>query len=261
MTRQFASFGCEGATLCGTLDLADNPTGLLIISGGNEIRAGPWSSQSLLAARIAAEGFPVFRFDRRGVGDSDGPNGGFRASAPDIAAAIAAFRSQVPALKRVIAYGNCDGASALMLAGGEGCDGLVLSNPWTIDEASGQAAVAPPPEMVRAHYVQRLKSPRALLRLLRGQVSLRQLFAGLRDAARTPAPPSTLAQELTSGLAAFSGLVTILLAERDRTAQTFSAHWDNADPRLRTCPNATHSFVEPHARIWLLGQLLAALRA
>lgn len=260
MIRQFVSFACEGATLCGTLDQAESTTGLLIISGGNEIRSGPWSSQSLLAMRVAAEGFPVLRFDRRGVGDSDGPNGGFRNSAPDIAAAIATFRSQIPALKRVIAYGNCDGASALMLAGGAGCDALVLSNPWTFDEVTGQAAIAPPPEMVRAHYARRLKSPRALLRLLRGQVSLRQLFASLRDAGRPAAAPSTLAQELASRLATFSGPVTILLAERDRTAQTFVTDWDKADTRLQTCPNASHSFVEPQARTWLQGQLLEALR-
>jgi hypothetical protein len=54
--------------------------------------------------------------------------------------------------------------------------------------------------------------------------------------------------------------VTILLAERDRTAQAFLANWDKADARIRQCPAASHSFVEPQARIWLLGQLLAALR-
>ena len=260
MTRRFVSFACEGAMLCGTLDTADGVAGLLIVSGGNEIRSGPWTGHSHLAKRIAAEGFPVLRFDRRGTGDSDGPNGGFRTSAPDIAAAIAAFRKQVPTLRRVIAYGNCDGASALMLAGGTECDALVLSNPWTIGEVPGQAAIAPPPEMVRAHYAQRLKNPRALLRLLRGQVSLRQLFGSLRDAARPATPPSTLAQELAEGLVGFTGPVTILLAERDRTAQTFLAHWNKADARLRTCPNASHSFVEPQARIWLLSQLLGALR-
>jgi hypothetical protein len=35
---------------------------------------------------------------------------------------------------------------------------------------------------------------------------------------------------------------------------------DQADPRLRICPDASHSFVEPQARIWLQGQILAALR-
>ena len=51
---------------------------------------------------------------------------------------FAAFRRAAPQLTRIIAFGNCDAASALMLAGGAGCDGLVLSNPWTIaQDANG----------------------------------------------------------------------------------------------------------------------------
>ena len=260
MTRHFTSFACEGATLWGTLDTAAGANGLLIVSGGNETRSGPWASQSLLAARIAAAGFPVFRFDRRGVGDSDGPNGGFRTAAPDIAAAIAAFRAQVPTLERVIAYGNCDGASALILAAGAGCDGLVLSNPWTIEDVIADEAPPALPQVVRAHYLRRLLDPRAVLRLLGGKVALRQLFASLRDAARPAAPPSPLAQGLGAKLAEFSGPVRILLARRDRTAQAFLAHWDKSDSRLRTCADASHSFVEQEARIWLQNQLEDALR-
>ena len=60
---------------------------LLLVSGGNELRSGPWGSQAQLAAQIATAGFPVLRFDRRGVGDSEGQNTGFTGSADDIAAA------------------------------------------------------------------------------------------------------------------------------------------------------------------------------
>ncbi len=56
----------------GTLDDAPGTTGLLIVSGGNEVRAGAFAGQARLAAEIAAAGHPVFRFDRRGVGDSTG---------------------------------------------------------------------------------------------------------------------------------------------------------------------------------------------
>ncbi len=77
------------------------------MSGGNETRAGAFSGQAELAARIAEAGFPVFRFDRRGVGDSEGDNLGFRHSAADIAAARTAFRQACPALTRIAAFGNC----------------------------------------------------------------------------------------------------------------------------------------------------------
>jgi exosortase A-associated hydrolase 1 len=264
MSRRFASFGCEGNTLLGTLDTGAATTGLLIVSGGNELRAGPWNSQAQLAERIAAAGFPVFRFDRRGVGDSDGPNGEFTTAGPDIAAAIAAFKAHVPTLKRVVAYGNCDGASALMLAQGAGCDALVLANPWTFDpepQTIAETEPAPmPPAAIRAHYLRRLTDPRALWRLVTGRVKLGQLATSLADAAKPDGPQTALAAQMSAGISGFTGAVTILLAERDRTAQAFLANWDKSDLRLRTCPDATHSFVEPQSFLWLQGQLLAALR-
>lgn len=256
MSRRHILFACEGAALAGTIDPADGETGLLIVTGGKEVRAGAWSGQALLAARIAAAGFPVLRFDRRGIGDSDGPPGDFRTSAPDIAAALAAFRKECPALTRIVAMGNCDGASALMLTGGDGCDGLILSNPWTIENDDD----APPPEALRGHYASRLKDPAALLRLLRGGVNLRGLFRSLLGALKPAPPPTGLAQDMKEGLARYSGEVRLLVATRDRTAQAFLAAWNKQDPRLRTCANATHSFVEAEARDWLEAQVLQVLR-
>jgi len=256
--RRHCVFACEGAELIGTLDDAAGETGLLIVTGGNEIRSGAWGGQALLAARIASAGHPVFRYDRRGIGDSSGENGGFRSSGPDIAAAIAAFRREAPQISRIVAFGNCDAAAALMVGRGCGTDGLVLANPWTIEETYEEAA--PAADSLRAHYRQRLRDPAALLRLLRGGVRLGPLLRSLIGAAR-PVEPGTLAAELASGLAQFGGHVTILLGGRDRTAQTFLARWNKTDPRLRLCPDASHSFVEPDARDWLAERLLEALGA
>src|SRR5699024_10430262 len=145
MTRRHISFACEGSTLAGTLDEGSSTAGLLIVSGGREVRSGAWNGQARLAARLAEAGHPTFRFDRRGVGDSEGPNGGFRTSGPDMAAALTAFRAECPHLTRVVAFGNCDAASALMIAGGAGCDALILSNPWTIEgTGEGNGNPAPP---------------------------------------------------------------------------------------------------------------------
>ena len=270
MNRRHLSFDCGDFTLVGSLDGADATTGLLIVTGGNELRCGPYGAHAELADKIATAGFPVLRFDRRGVGDSGGDNLGFAASAEDIAAAIAAFRAALPRLKRIVAYGNCDAASALMLAQGHGCDALVLANPWTFGsepepDNAGEVAVEPQPQLtpgaIRAHYWRRLTDPRALLRLLTGKVKVRQLAGSLSAAVQPAPPPGTLAQDMAAGLAQFSGPVTLLIAEHDRTGQVFLSHWNAADPRLRICPKAGHSFVEPPARIWLLGQLLGALRS
>lgn len=268
MNRVCHLFECDGQMLAATLDGAPGTTGLLIVTGGNEIRSGAFGGQAAIAARIAAAGFPVYRFDRRGIGDSEGENRGFRHCAGDIAAALAAFRAAAPQITRVIAFGNCDAASALMLAGGAGADGLVLSNPWTIESeenAGGEADRTPPPAAVRARYLEKLANPREIMRLLGGGVDLRKLAGGIIHALRPPPPPSSLAQEMAKGLDGFTGDVRILLATADRTAQVFEAAWQafggRSDPRIRRCEGGTHAYVDPAHRAWLEAQLLDALRA
>jgi exosortase A-associated hydrolase 1 len=253
--RRNLTFACEGETLVGTLDEAPGQAGLLLVSGGNEIRAGAFAGQAQLAARIAAAGFPVFRYDRRGIGDSTGEKRGFRDSGPDIAAAVAAFKAERPDLARIVGFGNCDAASALMLNAGAGCDALVLANPWTIEHDDG----APPPAAIRARYAEKLRNPKELVRLATGKVSLRKLAGGLGKALRPTAPPTTLAQELQAGLERFAGPVSLLIAERDRTGQAFLAAWNASDERLERCPGASHAFVEPASRNWLFERLSAAL--
>lgn len=258
MSRLALTFNCEGATLAGTLDTAPGTAGLLLVSGGNEIRSGAFAGQARFAAEIARAGFPVFRFDRRGIGDSEGANRGFRHESEDIAAALAAFHALEPQLRRVVGMGNCDAASALMLADGARCDALVLSNPWTIDETSEDSI--PPASAIRARYLAKLKNPREVVRLVSGKVDISKLMRGIARAAGPKAAQSTLAAEMRAGLETFDGPVRILLAEADRTAQVFAETWGD-DPRIARCPGAGHAFVEPDARQWLREQVLAALRS
>jgi exosortase A-associated hydrolase 1 len=258
VTRRPVVFDCEGARLFGSLDQASGETGLLIVSGGNEIRCGAWSGQALLAARLAGAGHPVFRFDRRGVGDSEGENLGFRASRADIAAALAAFRREAPGLRRIVAFGNCDAASALMLFAAElELDGLILANPWTVDCEDGGAAQAP--AVARRRYARKLADPRQWKRLASGGVDFDDLVRGVVKAlSRTR--PSELAAEMREGLARYPGAVSILIAQRDRTAQLFLAAWGR-DSRTERFATASHSFADECARDWLFERVLAALRA
>lgn len=261
MTRRHLNFACEGTTLVGTLNIgqASGSSGLLIVSGGNELRSGAWGGQAQLAARLADKGFPVFRYDRRGVGDSDGENPTFRHSGPDIAAALAAFRAAAPHLTRIVAFGNCDAAAALMLfAPGLALDGLILANPWTID--GEEAPQAMPAAAIRSRYLAKLANPREVWRLLTGGVNLAKLAKGLRSAtASANATPIGLVAEMQDGLAAFGGPASILLASGDRTAQMFEAAWDKADPRIERIASASHSFSDDAAREWLFARLIAAL--
>ena len=260
--RRHVTFPCDQSTLVGTLDTGTRSTGLLIVSGGAEIRSGPFGWQARLAQECAAEGFPVFRFDRRGVGDSDGIDPGFAASGADIRAALAAFRSRAP-VDRIVGFGNCDGASALVLADETDLSGLVLSNPWTVDEdedAQEAATPLPPASAIRARYLAKLTNPREVWRLLSGGVDLRKLAAGLVKATENPPETSKLATVMRTRLSGFTGDVRFLLAENDRTAQIFCEHWGNDDVRIRRCPKASHAYAEPHARTWLRDQVLASLR-
>jgi len=252
------SFECQGKRCAATLDNAPSKTGLLMVSGGNEIRAGAFNGQARLAAEIARAGFPVFRFDRRGVGDSAGENRGFRKSRKDMAAALSAFHAIAPHVQRVVAFGNCDAASALMLAGGAECDALVLSNPWTIEN---EADDGPPPSAVRTRYAEKLKDPRELLRLVTGGVDLRKLARGLAQATRLKSAPSSLAQDMAAGIDGFAGPVRILLATADRTAQVFEERWDAADSRILRCTGADHAYSSAEAQAWLKARLLEALRS
>ena len=145
--RRLIEFPCAGERLLATLDEAPGQTGLLIVSGGNEVRSGAHRGMALLAARLAAAGVPVFRFDRCGVGDSSGENRGFLSAAPDIAAAAATFTAET-GVRRLVAFGNCDAATALALFGHcAGIDRLILANPWVIEDDDA----LPPAAAIRAH--------------------------------------------------------------------------------------------------------------
>jgi exosortase A-associated hydrolase 1 len=243
--------------LWGTLDPAPGTSGLLIVSGGNEIRSGAWAGQALLAARLAAAGHPVFRFDRRGIGDSEGENRGFRGSCEDIACATAAFREACPGLGRVVAFGNCDAASALMLFGHRlKFDALLLANPWVLDRAD-DAAFAP--AALRRRLRKKLLDPNEWTRYLKGGLSFTSALAALREAISPPQPASSLAEDMKRGLDAFGGPAVILLASLDRTAELFTAAWPRGDERVRSVASASHSFSDAVAREWLVDQVLEAL--
>lgn len=264
--RHRLNFACEGATIAATLDEAPGNTGLLIVSGGNEIRSGAHRGMAMLAARIADAGHPVFRFDRRGIGDSEGANGGFENSRPDIAAAIAAFRDATPQVTRIIAFGNCDAASALLLHQPLPLDGLILANPWTYDSDGDDAAdepALPPATAIRARYLSRLKDPKSLLRLLKGEVDFRKLLRGLSalKASAVPAAPNSLAERIDGAIAALGTPATVLLATGDRTAQAFMANCPAALGRVpvERLASASHSFAGDDGE-WLVTRILTVLK-
>lgn len=254
--RELIAFPCEGDTLIGTLDDAPGATGLLIVSGGNELRCGAHRGMALLAADLAASGVPVFRFDRRGIGDSEGANLGYEQSGPDIAAAARTFRTLAPQVKRVIGFGNCDAATALASFHREaGIDALVLANPWLGDEGDA----LPPASAIRSHYASRLRDPRQWLRALSGGINIGKAIKGLRKAsAKSGESDNPIAARMA--VAMIDTPRTILLAQRDNTAIRFERAWREADAIHRRDTDS-HSFARPGDSEWLRERILAAVRA
>lgn len=276
MTRRAFYFLCEGSQCAATLDLPPatiehRSTGLLIVTGGNELRGGPYGSQASLAAHFAALGHPVLRYDRRGVGDSEGENHGWRGAKADVLAAAQAFREACPQLSQIVGYGNCDGASSLLQYGERGgLSHLILANPWAYDH-DGETAKQPAasqPEHNRAsilrYYRARLANPLTLLRdVIAGNVQW-------RNAVKNAAALSTVAEATQTALALSLSLekwrecATLLLARDDRTALHFIEQMALQNYSLKlanTFPTASHSFADDAAQQWLFAQIEAVLTA
>lgn len=243
--RQPLTFACDGAMLAGSLHPAPGRIGVVIVTGGLQTRHGSHRGFVALADQLAEAGFPVLRFDRRGVGDSDGIDPGFRESAPDIAAAVAALRGACPAIANVVGWGLCDGATALAMVP-SGFAGVILANPWTLD--TDHAGPLPPAAAIAAHYTRQITDPKAWLRLLTGAVNFRALQSGLRKLVRR-APITATATKIAAGLDGFPGPILVLLAEHDGTAATFAALLRtrtfaaiNKRATIATITGATHTF-------------------
>lgn len=255
--RRLIGFEVAGEWLVGTLDEAPGAeTGLLIVSGGNEVRAGAHRGMALLAARLAEDGVSVFRYDRRGVGDSAGENHGWSSAAPDLAAALRTFRAEA-GVARVVAFGNCDAATLLALEGrGLAIEAVVLANPWTTPEDDG----LPPAAAIGARYASALRRPAEWRRLLRGGVDLRKLIRGLAKLLRRRSQP--FAVQVTRAIGAWGPRATVVLAKGDATALAYAAAARTARLSAETImiPTTSHGFARHADQVALENAIRWALR-
>jgi exosortase A-associated hydrolase 1 len=261
--RHLLSFTCEGALLGATLDPAEGRTGLIIVTGGTQTRIGSHRMFERLAGQVAAAGHPCFRFDRRGVGDSEGEDPGYRGSMADLAAAVSAFRSECPHLDRVVGFGLCDGATALALFGAEaGVDSVLLANPWFVESEAG----APPAAAIKRHYRDQLMSLEGWKRLLGGSISYKKLLKGLMKVAAPP--PANLAGEVAASLRGHGLPAHLLLARRDATAVAAEELWQSPlfrevrgnSPSPDFVESDSHTFARPGDAEALLSFVLKGLR-
>ncbi len=246
--RRLLSFDCEGAALGASLDSAGGETGLLLVTGGTQTRIGSHRMYERLARSLAQAGWPCFRYDRRGVGDSEGEDPDFRDSGPDLAAAAAAFRREQPQLKRLVGFGLCDGASALALHGAAaGLDGYILANPWFVEAQAGEPAAA----AIKSRYKDQLLRLEGWKRLLSGSISYRKVLKGL--AKIVSSRPSSLAGEIAAALGKARVPAQLILANGDGTAIAAQAEWSSpafrslreANPAPMRIDSDSHTFSRP----------------
>lgn len=259
-TEETMCFSCAGDTLLGIVATPPTPaaTGVVVIVGGPQYRVGSHRQFVLLSRALAEAGYAVLRFDFRGMGDSEGRQRDFETVGADIAAAIDAFHDHVPALRQIVLWGLCDGASAALLYCGQSKDarvrGLCLLNPWARNESS----------LARTHlkhyYARRLTQKEFWSKLLRGGVGWKSL-AGLARSARSawsaPDSPSLLGKppflaSMARAWKEFKHPILLLLSGHDYTAREFlehvqtSADWNGAldHPLVQRwdLPEADHTF-------------------
>ena len=259
--RRLIAFPCADATLAGSLDEAAGSTGLLLVIGGSQTRIGSHRMYERLAKRLAEKGYPCFRFDRRGVGDSDGVDPGFLGSGPDLKAAAEAFRREVPALERIVGFGLCDGASALALYGDEArLDGMILANPWLVEAEEG----APAPAAVRAHYRKRLLTWDGWKQLLTGAVNFSKLWRGLRSLFSRRQPES-LSNDVAQALLRHRLPAELILCTGDNTAVAADAEirawpYEGLIRATQVIESDSHTFARPGDDAMLLTMVETALQ-
>jgi exosortase A-associated hydrolase 1 len=218
-------FSCRGETLFGIASVPEQPArrGVVIIVGGPQYRVGSHRQFTLLARALAAQGFPVLRFDYRGMGDSAGAMRNFEQVDDDLRAAIDQFFATVAGLEEVVIWGLCDGASAALFYAEQDrrVSGLVLLNPWARSERGLAKST------LKHYYLARLRDPAmwkkiAQLRFDFGAAG-RSLFGmiGTLLARGRPAPGASFHARMRNGLARFKGRALLIISGADLTAQEF----------------------------------------
>ena len=203
-------FNCNGSGLVGIVEVPERPLprGVLVVTGGPQYRVGSHRQFTMLARSLSQRGLPVMRFDRRGMGDSEGEPRGFERIDDDIRAAMKEFFMQMPELREVVIWGLCDAAAAaaLYVATDERVCGLVLFNPWVCTQLDRVAVL------------------------------------NKRQAAVDGAAP--LPQRVADSLARYAGQMLVILSGDDLTAAEFARVMARHEVRARRIDvgGASHTF-------------------
>ncbi len=278
MSEQAIKFECGGVPLVGILHRAAQPAKkrgiVMAVAGGPQYRVGGHRQLVLWARRLAAEGYPVLRFDYRGWGDSHGEFHDYFEVDEDIRAAIDRFAAEEPGLEEIVLWGECNAASAILFYAYRDprVRGLVLQNPWVRSEG-GQART-----LLRHYYLMRLRQPEFWQKLFSFKFnpweslrSLARLIVASRAGAATPAAEPAgsalagplsrelpLPERMFAGFSRFHGPVMLVMSNLDLIAREFdeavraqpawSALLSSGAYRRHDMPEGDHTFSSAEQR-------------
>jgi len=263
------TFACQGEMLTGILSQPEHAsdTTVIVVVGGPQYRVGSHRQFLQLARHLSRQGYPVLRFDGRGMGDSGGLLRSFDEIDDDIGAAIGAITAR-HSNSKIVLWGLCDGASAALMYWHATHDprvsGLVLCNPWVRSETSLARA------QVKHYYTRRLMQRAFWTKLLHGGVSVSALTGlALRVASAMrrvepeihntgPMSRQPFQQRMADACLLFPGQILLLLSGQDLTAKEFieqvsaSPVWRSAISAKKVqradLQQANHSFSDPRDR-------------
>ncbi len=233
-------FDCGGNRLLGVVACPPAPCELavVIVVGGPQYRVGSHRQFVQLSRYLAAEGFPVMRFDYTGMGDGEGDKKAFDEIDSDIRSAIDALKREMPSVTAVALWGLCDGASAaaIYLRRDPRVAGAVLVNPWVRNNAI-QART-----QLKHYYAKRLLESAFWKKLLARRVaigsSLRDFAASVTRATSSALAPDhddlqgSFRHRMEQGLHGYRGRVLLMLSGFDLVAREF-ADYTAQDPLWR----------------------------
>lgn len=234
--RRTLVFECRQRELVGILEAPEpqKPRGVVIITGGPQYRVGSHRQFVMLGRTFVDNGYPVFRFDYHGMGDSSGPLSDFTDALDDLREAIRVLQRET-GVTEVVLWGLCDAAAASLMyvAVEPSIAGLVLMNPWVrSDQGLARAHL-------RHYYVRRILSLDWLKEIVAGELEIRKAVAGfartLRDTLVRRPPdrngerPESAApggqdfrESMLEGMSRFDRPILLILSGGDLTASEFA---------------------------------------
>lgn len=230
MTESVLQFECEGSQLIGILHRPEadaKSVGVVIVIGGPQYRVGSHRQFTLMARQLSQAGFPVLRFDYRGMGDSAGELRGFEYVDADIRAAIDALLLAMPQLSGVVLWGLCDAASACLMYGSREDArvlGLILANPWVRTQKGEANAV------LRHYYLQRFLQRSFWAKVFGGEFNIGKSAADLLGAvkrlrkSKAATSATTFIERMLVGAHESRVPVLLLISSNDLTAKEFDTH-------------------------------------